>query len=107
MPHYLIQAAYTSDAWATMIKNPADRGAALGKLVEKLGGKVQAFYFCFGEYDVVSIVELPDNGASVSAALAAVAAGHLKNLRTTPLLTNEETMKAMKKAGTLSYAPPK
>jgi uncharacterized protein with GYD domain len=107
MPHYLIQASYTTDSWAKMVKSPADRGAVLKALVEKLGGKLEAFYYAFGESDVVAILDAPDEQSAVAASLAAAAAGHLKSLKTTPLVTNADAMAAMKKAGTIGYAGPK
>ena len=37
MPHYLLQVAYTPEAWATMVKNPQNREDAVRPAVEKLG----------------------------------------------------------------------
>ncbi len=107
MAHYLIQASYTADAWAKMIKSPADRGAALKALVEKLGGKVESFYFAFGDCDVVAVLDFPDQLSAVAASLAAASAGHLKGLKTTPLVSNADAMSAMKKAGSVAYSGPK
>ena len=44
MPHFLFQAAYSTDAWASMVKSPQDRIEAIRPVVEKLGGKVVAGY---------------------------------------------------------------
>ena len=107
MAYYMIQAAYTSQAWAAMTKKPEDRSKALGALVEKLDGNLVSLYHCFGKYDVVAIVEMPGNVQAASAALAISAGGHLKSLVTTPLMTVEETMQAAKKAGGVRYATPK
>ncbi len=74
--------------------------------MEKLGGRMIGFYFCFGEYDVVGIGELPDDGAATAFALAAVSPGHLKAYKTTKLFTVEETMEAMHKAGSLTFRGP-
>ena len=75
MAHYLIQAAYTSDAWAAMVKDPQDRIEAVRPVVESLGGRVVAGYLAFGEYDITAIVELPDNEAAAAFAMAAAAGG--------------------------------
>ena len=106
MAHYLFQAAYTSDAWATMVKDPQDRIEAIRPVVESLGGRVVAGYLAFGEYDTIGIVELPDHEAAGAFAMAAAAGGALKALRTTPLLTTQEGLGAARKAGALSYRPP-
>ena len=106
MSHYLFQAAYTSDAWAAMVKNPQDRIEAIRPVVESMGGTLVAGYLAFGEYDTVGIVELPDNEAAAAFAMAASAGGALKALKTTPLLSTQEGLGAAAKAGTIAYRPP-
>jgi uncharacterized protein with GYD domain len=106
MPHYLVQAAYTADAWATLVKNPQDRIKAITPAVERLGGKVQDGYLAFGEYDIVCICEFPDNVSAVAFSAAASAGGAVKAFKTTPLVTMADSLKAMKKAGSSAYEPP-
>src|SRR5207248_6048681 len=50
MPRYLLQAAYTPQAWAAMTRNPENRAQGLGHLVETLGGRLLSLDYCFGEY---------------------------------------------------------
>ena len=106
MAFYLIQFAYTAEALATMAKNPQDRSAPVREVVQKIGGRLIGFYFCFGEYDGVALVELPDDTAATTLALAAVSPGHIKAYKTTKLFTVEETMEAMRKAGSLEFQGP-
>jgi uncharacterized protein with GYD domain len=106
MAFYMVQGAYTSEAIATMAKNPQDRSAPVRELMQKLGGQMIGFYFCYGEYDVVVLGELPDDTAATAVAMAAVSAGHLKAYKTTKLFTVEETMEAMRKAGSLAFPGP-
>lgn len=47
----MIQFCYKSDTVGNLIKNPEDRSAAVGKLIEQLGGKMVSFYYAFGDYD--------------------------------------------------------
>ncbi len=107
MPHYLFQAAYTPEALATLVKKPQNRVEVVRAAIEKLGGKVLSGWFSFGEYDVVLIVELPDNVSAAAFAVAAAAGGALKANRTTPLLNAEETVEMLKRAGKTGYRPPK
>ena len=106
MAFYMIQGAYTVEAIATMAKNPQDRSVPVRELVQKIGGRLISFYFCFGEYDVVVLVELPDDSAATAVAMAAISPGHLKAYKTTKLFTAEETMEAMRKAGSLAFQGP-
>jgi uncharacterized protein with GYD domain len=73
--------------------------------VEKLGGKIDRSYFAFGEYDIVVLLEMPDNVAAAGIAMAFAAGGACKSVKTTPLLTVEESVEAMKKAGKSGYRP--
>jgi uncharacterized protein with GYD domain len=107
MPLYMTQFAYTSDAWAALTKNPQNREEVFRSHVEKLGGRLLAFYYAFGEYDGVFITEMLDETTLAAAILAAISAGHTKAIKTTVLLTTEQAMKAMGEAGTQSYQAPR
>jgi uncharacterized protein with GYD domain len=106
MALYMTQFAYTPQAWAALAKKPEDRGAAFGQLIERLGGKFQGIYYCFGEYDGMVIYEAPDNETATAAIVAAVAPGHLKATKTTPLFTMEQQLKILERAGGTTYAAP-
>jgi len=105
MPSYLLQVSYTPAAWAALIKKPQDRIAAVGKAVEKLGGKVGPFWMAFGDYDLIGVIEMPDNVAAAAFAVAVSAGGACNKVKTTPLLSIDEGMAAMKKASGSGYKP--
>ncbi len=107
MPMYLLQVSYSAEALAAMIKHPQNRGDAVRKAIEKLGGAIGGFWMSFGDYDVVAIIEMPDNVSAAAFALAAAAGGACKSVKTTPLLSAEDAMAAMKKAATSGYKPAK
>jgi uncharacterized protein with GYD domain len=106
MAQYLVQVAYTSETIATLVNNPQDRLAMVSKVVKKLGGKVVNGWLSFGEYDTAVIVHLPDNVAAAAFSMAIGAGGATKNVKTTPLLSIEEGISAMKAAATTGYKPP-
>jgi len=54
MPHFLTQAAYTEQAWQSLVSNPQNRLDAIRPVIEKLGGRVVNAYFAFGDYDGVA-----------------------------------------------------
>jgi uncharacterized protein with GYD domain len=76
---------------------------ALDHLVHEVGGTLEAFYYAFGDYDLIVIMDLPDN-ASAAALSLAVSAGGATKVKTTVLLTPEEIDQATKKK--VSYQPP-
>ena len=103
MAYYLVQVAYTTEAWAAMVKNPQDRATAVEPAIKKLGGTVERFWLSFGEYDIIGIVQMPDAVAAAAFAAALSAGGACKSVKTTPLLTIEEGLEAMKRAATCGY----
>lgn len=105
MAAYLFQVAYNSSALSALISHPQDRAEAVRKPIEKLGGKVVGFWLSFGEYDLVSIIEMPDNVSAAAFALAVAAGGAIKAQKTTPLLSVDDGMEALKKAATSGYKP--
>lgn len=104
MPKYLIQASYTADGLKGLMKDKAaGRKAAVASSSEALGGKVESFYFAFGDHDVVIIMDMPDAVSAAALAIASSASGMVKT-KVTPLLTIEETDQALGK--TIRYRPP-
>ena len=106
MSSYLIQVAYTPDAWAAMVKQPQNRLEAVRPVVEKLGGKFEHAWLAFGEYDIIAVAELPENTDAAAFSMAVAAGGACKAFRTTPLLSVEEGVEAMRKAQGAGYRRP-
>ncbi len=106
MAYYLLQVAYTQASAKAMIANPQPREDVIRKTLESLGGKLHSFFFSFGEYDVVLIIEVPDNKAAASLAMAVGASGSVSKYVTTVLMTSAEGVEAMKGAKRVSYTAP-
>src|ERR1700675_3527497 len=98
MPAYLIQVAYKDAAAGTMIANPQPREDVMERAVASVGGKVIAFFFAFGGYDVIAIAEFDGNESAAAFALASAAGGAIAKFHTTALLTSGEAVAAMRKA---------
>jgi len=107
MAYYLFQAAYTPAAWAALVRKPQNRLEIVRNTVEKLDGTLEGAWLCFGEYDVVALCNMPDHVGAAAFGIATAAGGALKSSKTTPLLTFEEGVEAMKKAARTGYRPPK
>jgi uncharacterized protein with GYD domain len=73
------------------------RKAAVDKALASVGGKVESFYYSFGDNDVVVIADVPDNASAAALSIATTASG-LVRIKTTPLLTIEEADKALQKS---------
>ena len=107
MPSYLIQLSYKPEVLASFMKQPVDRTPVITKLAEKIGGKLVGSWLSFGEYDAVLIIDGSDDVSVAALSMAVSASGAFKAFKTTPLLTMEEGMAAMKKAPAIGYKPPK
>jgi uncharacterized protein with GYD domain len=107
MATYLTQFSYTAEAWAALSKNPTDRREGLRKLFEGVGGRLIELYYCFGEYDGVLIYEAPDDQAAAAVLIAAISPGHVKGLSTTRLISVEDMVAALGKAGGMTYSAPR
>ena len=67
---------------------------------------MECAYLAFVEYDVVIIYQMPDNVSAAAFSIAASAGSVLKAFKTTPLLTIEEGVEAMRRARASGYQQP-
>jgi uncharacterized protein with GYD domain len=102
----MFQGAYTSEAWAAQIRNPQNRVDIVRPMIEAQGGRLLSAYYAFGEYDIVLLVEFPDNVSASAIALAVAGAGAFKAQKTTILMSIEEGLEAMRRASGTGYRPP-
>jgi|SRR5438874_12994680 len=104
MPKYLLQVNYTLDGLKGVVaKGGTARKAAASAAAKSVGGKVDAFYFAFGDTDVYVVADMPDNEAAAALALTVSAAGGAA-VKTTVLLTTDEVDAATSKD--VKYKPP-
>ena len=97
MPRFLVTASYVGEGVKGLLKEGgSSRQAAVEKAVEGLGGKLEVFYYAFGDFDVFGIAEMPDNVTAAAFSLMVNASGTV-NAKTTVLLTPEEVDQVTKK----------
>jgi uncharacterized protein with GYD domain len=104
MGKFLVTASYPAEgAKGVLEKGGTARQAAIEAMVEGVGGRVESFYFAFGEDDVYLVLDLPDNAAAAAVTLRVNAAGRAR-AKTVVLLTPEEIDAAAQQQ--VDYAPP-
>ena len=104
MPKFLIEASYTQEGVkGVQSAGGSSRRDAVAEVAESVGGRLESFYFAFGERDAYVIADLPDNESAAAVALAVNAAGGA-TARTVVLLTPEEIDAAAKRS--VDYRPP-
>jgi uncharacterized protein with GYD domain len=105
MAGFLVQVSYTPEALSALIAKPQNRMAVVEKAVENLGGTFVGAWMSFGDYDLVMMLEMPNNVSAAALALSAAAGGSLKSIKTTPLLSIDQAQSALRKAGKSTYTP--
>ncbi len=104
MAKYLFEARYTLQGAKGLAREGGSaRRAVLAKALEGVGGRLESFYYAFGDVDVYAIADVPDSITAAAAALA-VAQGGGASVKTVVLIPPEDMDKAAKK--TVEYRPP-
>ena len=105
MAYFMAQVAYTSEAWARMVKDPVSPmdmpDGTVIPIIRRVLGNVETVvgrWVSFGEYDAVTIFQAPDNVGAGAISMALSASGNFKVVRTTVLMTVEEGRSALKRA---------
>jgi uncharacterized protein with GYD domain len=108
MSRFLFEVSYTSESWATQVHTHANVIDRISPLVKKLHGTIDSVYYTFGDRDLVALVDFPTQEDAAAFSLAATSGGAVASIRTTPLLTVEQGITAMKKADAVaaSYHAP-
>lgn len=99
MAYYMLRGKYSQDAMHALVKRPEDRMVTTTRLLQGIGGRLHYFFFCFGEFDFMMLFELPDNVSAAALAMTMSAAGAVATTDITVLMTMEDAIGAMKKAG--------
>ena len=104
MPKFLIEASLTAQGVKGLqSEGGSARRQAVGSAIESVGGRLESFYFGFGDRDVFVVADFPDNESAAAMALAVNASGAVTT-RTVVLLTTEEVDSAANRS--VEYRPP-
>ena len=107
MTHYLVRFSYAPRSIKDLVTKPdVDHAGNASAMVASLGGKVHGYWYSFGDFDGVVLLEAPDNSAAASVAMAIGGTGEVTRLETTVLLTMDEAREAMRTAATATHLPP-
>ena len=101
MPVFVSMGRYTESAIKGMLAKPEDRAAVVEKMIEQAGGKLLAWYMLFGEYDWISISEMPSGKEAAAAVLTVAGAGVVTDTRTMLAMTGAEAKAAFETGQTL------
>ena len=78
MKKYLIRGTYNADGTKGLIQEGgSSRKNTVEKMVAGMGGRLESFYYAFGEADVFLIVELPDDISAAAVGLKVNSTGRV------------------------------
>lgn len=98
MPKYMLRVNYTADGAKGLIQDGGSKRRAVAqKAAESVGGRVESFYFAFGDTDAFVVADLPDAASAAAIALTVSASGGA-TIQTSVLMTPEEVDAAAKKS---------
>jgi uncharacterized protein with GYD domain len=104
VPKYLLTVSYSAEGMRGLLKEGgSSRRKVVQGLIEGVGGRLESFYYAFGEHDAIVIADLPTQGDGLSLTMAVNASGAVR-LSTTPLISPEEVDAAAKKG--VAYRAP-
>lgn len=108
MPKYVTFFTYSGEAWARMVRDPADRAEAARAAIEQIGGELEGFYWMMGPSDGFVIYSVPDEVAAASLAAAAAGTRRITRLETFQVLDMDEGRRALERAAEVAraYRPP-
>lgn len=89
MAIYVSLVNFTTEGLKTMKAQGVSRSDMVKKNIESLGGKLLHAYYCLGEYDVVAVLEFPDNRTAMKAAVLNASLGHI-SIKTMPAVPRDE-----------------
>ena len=108
MALYMWQGSYTAESWAAQMKNPQNRVNLVGDAAcAAVGGKLVGGWYCFGDYDVMVICDVPNAEAMAAISIALGAGGAVSSGKTTVLMSGADAVNAIAKANDVAktYRP--
>jgi uncharacterized protein with GYD domain len=106
MSLYMSTFDYEPQVWAELVNSPENRTETISRLLEDAGCKLKGLWYAFGKSDGFALIEAPDNVTGASVAIAINASGAFRKFETTVLMTQDELLKALKKAQDVEYVAP-
>ncbi len=108
MPKFAVLFSLKGEAIAAMMERPSDREAMVRRVIEAAGGKLEAYYWMFGQYDGLVIADLPSSGTAAAVSLATSSSGAFARIETHELIPAGDVNTLLERAKGLkgAYAPP-
>lgn len=98
MPYYMHQWRYKDEQIRTILLEDKDRAEVVRVSIEAFGGTLEAFYYCFGDFDGVAISRFENAESAFASLLAVAGGGKISAMKTTTLFAPDEGLRAIRVA---------
>jgi|SRR5215467_6698325 len=106
MAKYLVLFNLSGETVKRFIAQPSDRAAVVKGLAEAVGGSLESYYWMFGQYDGLAILELPDSKTAAALSLVVTSSGSFTKFETHELIESGDLAQIAERARAVSYQPP-
>jgi uncharacterized protein with GYD domain len=106
MAKYLVLFGLTGEATKGFVAKPSDRVAALRASLEPLGASLESYYWMFGQYDGMAIIETPDSQTMAALSLRVTSAGSFSRFESHELIEASDLAAIADRARGVSYQAP-
>lgn len=106
MAKYLVLFGLKAETARQFIANPSDRAAVLRDMADAVGGRLESYYWMFGQYDGLVIFEAPDSQTAAALSLAVISSGAFDKFETHELIESGDLGAIADQARGISYQPP-
>jgi len=106
MPLYMSTFEYKPEVWAELVTTPENRTETVSRILDDAGCKLKGLWYAFGSSDGFALIEAPDTITGAGISIAINASGAFRKFETTVLMTQDELLKALKKAQDVAYVAP-
>jgi uncharacterized protein with GYD domain len=106
MAKYLVLFNLTGQTISRFVAKPSDRAAVVRGLAESVGGSLESYYWMFGQYDAVGVLELPDSHTMAVLSFAATSSGAFTHFEIHELIEADDLAEIAERARGIAYQPP-
>lgn len=106
MPMYMTLFTFKGETLKAFMKKPTDRSAAVDAAARSVGGRLESYYWMFGQHDGFAVLEMPDSAAAARFVITVSASGAFAHLETHELFTSDDVLKLMRGTESVKYAAP-
>jgi uncharacterized protein with GYD domain len=105
MSKYMLLFSLKGSTMKGHLDKPSDRSEVVRNLAKSAGGDLDSYYWMFGQYDGMAIVDMPDSQAMASVVMRVASSDTLSKLETCELFSTDDIMRLADQAKALEYQP--